>query len=32
MAVIHGNVAAGFEGVREAFERCFAELGESGAA
>jgi CubicO group peptidase (beta-lactamase class C family) len=30
--VIHGGVAPGFEGVREAFERCFSELGETGAA
>jgi CubicO group peptidase (beta-lactamase class C family) len=30
--VIHGEVAPGFEGVREAFERCFSELGETGAA
>jgi CubicO group peptidase (beta-lactamase class C family) len=30
--VIHGEVAAGFEGVRESFERGFTELGETGAA
>jgi len=29
--VIHGEVAAGFEGVRDAFGRCFDELGETGA-
>jgi CubicO group peptidase (beta-lactamase class C family) len=29
--MVHGTVAPGFEGVREAFERCFAELGETGA-
>jgi len=31
--VIQGEVAAGlgFEGVREAFARCFDELGETGA-
>jgi CubicO group peptidase (beta-lactamase class C family) len=30
--VISGNVAPGFEGVRDAFARCFGELGETGAA
>jgi CubicO group peptidase (beta-lactamase class C family) len=30
--VVEGSVAPGFEGLQEAFERCFAELGESGAA
>lgn len=30
--MIRGQVAPGFEGVREAFERCFTELGETGAA
>jgi CubicO group peptidase (beta-lactamase class C family) len=30
--LIHGEVAPGFEGVREAFERNFSELGESGGA
>jgi CubicO group peptidase (beta-lactamase class C family) len=29
--VIEGSVAPGFEGVRDAFERCFSELGETGA-
>ena len=29
--MIHGRVAHGFEGVREAFIRCFEELDESGA-
>ena len=29
--MIHGVVAGGFEGVGEAFERCFDELGETGA-
>ncbi len=29
--MIHGVVAGGFEGVGEAFERCFGELGETGA-
>jgi CubicO group peptidase (beta-lactamase class C family) len=27
-----GFVAAGFESVREAFERCFSDLGETGAS
>jgi CubicO group peptidase (beta-lactamase class C family) len=27
-----GTVAPGYEGVRAAFERCFAELGETGAS
>jgi CubicO group peptidase (beta-lactamase class C family) len=30
--VIEGSVAAGFERVRAAFERCFTDLGETGAA
>lgn len=30
--MIAGAVAPGFEGVRSAFERCFAELGETGAS
>ena len=30
--MIHGDVAAGFESLREEFERCFVELGETGAA
>jgi CubicO group peptidase (beta-lactamase class C family) len=30
--VIGGIVAPGFENVRSAFERCFAELGETGAS
>jgi CubicO group peptidase (beta-lactamase class C family) len=30
--MIEGEVAPGFEPVREAFERCFAELGETGAS
>jgi hypothetical protein len=30
--MIHGQVAAGFEAVREEFEGCFTELGETGAA
>src|SRR4051794_32992229 len=29
--VIHGEVARGFEGVRDAFAGCFDELGETGA-
>lgn len=29
---MHGEVAPGFEGVRAEFERCFAELGETGAS
>src|SRR6516164_10377517 len=29
--MVHGVVAPGFESVREAFERCFDELGETGA-
>jgi len=29
--MVHGTVAPGYEGVRAAFERCFAELGETGA-
>lgn len=29
--MVHGHVARGFEPVREEFERCFAELGETGA-
>ena len=29
---VHGEVAPGFEGVREEFERNFAERGELGAA
>jgi len=29
--VTEGSVAPGFEGVRDAFERCFSELGETGA-
>jgi CubicO group peptidase (beta-lactamase class C family) len=29
--VVHGEVEPGFEAVRETFERCFAELGETGA-
>ena len=32
MARVEGQVAAGFEPVREAFERCFAELGEEAAS
>jgi CubicO group peptidase (beta-lactamase class C family) len=31
-AEVRGRVAPGFEPVREAFARCFAELGETGAA
>jgi len=30
--VIHGEVAAGLEGVREAFARGFRELAETGAS
>src|SRR4051794_23071461 len=30
--MITGNVAPGFDAVRDAFERCFDELGETGAA
>lgn len=30
--MIEGFVSAGFESVRDAFERCFAELGETGAS
>ena len=30
--MVHGEVAPGFESVREAFERCFTELGETGAS
>src|SRR5262249_40083325 len=30
--MIDGAVEPGFEAVREAVERCFAELGETGAA
>jgi hypothetical protein len=30
--VIGGTVAPGFEAVRTAFERCFTELGETGAS
>jgi CubicO group peptidase (beta-lactamase class C family) len=30
--MVHGTVAPGFGGVWDAFERCFAELGETGAA
>jgi CubicO group peptidase (beta-lactamase class C family) len=30
--MFHGMVAPGFERVRETFGRCFAELGETGAA
>ena len=29
--MVDGVVAPGFESVREAFERCFDELGETGA-
>ncbi|MGK2964707.1 MAG: serine hydrolase domain-containing protein, partial [Tepidiformaceae bacterium] len=29
--MIEGEVAPGYEAVREAFERCFTELGETGA-
>jgi CubicO group peptidase (beta-lactamase class C family) len=29
--MVHGVVAPGFESVRVAFDRCFAELGETGA-
>lgn len=29
--MIHGTVEPGFESVREQFERCFTELGETGA-
>jgi CubicO group peptidase (beta-lactamase class C family) len=29
--MVQGTVAPGYEGVRAAFERCFAELGETGA-
>jgi CubicO group peptidase (beta-lactamase class C family) len=30
--VIQGETADGFDGVRDAFARCFGELGETGAA
>src|ERR1700761_2819810 len=30
--MVQGEVAPGFEGVREAFEKCFSDLGETGAA
>jgi len=30
--MVKGEVAPGFEGVREAFEHCFSDLGETGAA
>ena len=30
--MVHGVFARGFEGVKETFERCFAERGETGAA
>jgi CubicO group peptidase (beta-lactamase class C family) len=30
--MVDGMVAPGFGSVRDAFERCFAELGETGAA
>lgn len=30
--MVHGTVAPGFEAVGDAFERCFAEQGETGAA
>jgi len=30
--MVHGEVAPGFEPVRGAFDQCFAELGETGAA
>jgi CubicO group peptidase (beta-lactamase class C family) len=30
--VVHGEVAPGFEPVRDAFGRCFTELGETGAS
>jgi CubicO group peptidase (beta-lactamase class C family) len=29
--VIHGEVARGFDGLRDSFVRCFDELGETGA-
>lgn len=29
--MVHGSVEQGFEPVREQFDRCFAELGETGA-
>jgi len=32
MAMVEGMVAPGFESVREAFERCFSDLGETGAS
>ena len=32
MTIVSGDVAAGYEGVRDAFERLFAEGRESGAA
>jgi CubicO group peptidase (beta-lactamase class C family) len=31
-SVVHGEVAAGFESVRDAFAGCFTDLGETGAA
>ncbi|HET6867369.1 MAG TPA: serine hydrolase domain-containing protein [Solirubrobacteraceae bacterium] len=30
--MVHGEVAPGFEPVRDAFERCFSDLGETGAS
>lgn len=30
--MVHGQVAPGFEPVRDAFTRCFVELGETGAS
>ena len=31
-ARLEGSCAAGFEAIRDVFGRCFAELGETGAA
>jgi CubicO group peptidase (beta-lactamase class C family) len=30
--MVHGRVTPGFEPVRDAFERCFSDLGETGAS
>ncbi|HSC02411.1 MAG TPA: hypothetical protein VLC49_03800 [Solirubrobacteraceae bacterium] len=30
--MLHGEVAPGLEPVRDAFEPCFVELGETGAS
>jgi hypothetical protein len=30
--MVNGTIDTGFEPVRDEFERCFAELGETGAS